>query len=73
MAVKVMGWPLADEKMNAVFLLTVSLAGALTVGGVSVALEATVRKVLADADNPSLVFEILTLSESEPTKFELGV
>jgi hypothetical protein len=72
-SVKVMLWPVADEKMNAVFRLTVSLAGALTVGGESDALEATVSAMLADADNPSPVFEILTVSESEPTKFTTGV
>src|ERR1700733_14184572 len=32
-SVKVMASPLADEKVNAVFLVTVSLAGTLTVGG----------------------------------------
>ena len=32
-SVKVIGSPLADDKMNAVFSLTVALAGALTVGG----------------------------------------
>jgi hypothetical protein len=71
-SVKVMLWPLADEKVNAVFLFTVSLAGALTVGGEPVAVE-TVSAVVADADNPSPVFEILTVSESEPTKFTTGV
>jgi hypothetical protein len=72
LSVKVIGSPLTDEKLKAVFSLTVSLAGALTVGGELDALE-TVRAVLADADKPSPVFEILTVSESEPTKFELGV
>jgi hypothetical protein len=71
-SVKVMGSPLADEKLIAVFSVIVSLAGALTVGAEPVALE-TVIAVLADADNPSPVFEILTVSESDPTKFEMGV
>ena len=70
LSVKVMASPLADEKVNATFLVTVSLAGALTVGG---ELVATVSAVLAEADNPSPGFVILTASESEPTKFELGV
>ena len=72
LSVKVIGSPLADEKVNALFLPTVSLAGELTVGGEPIAVE-TVSAVLADADNPSPVFVIVTVSESEPTKFELGV
>jgi hypothetical protein len=71
-SVKVMASPLADDKKSSVFSVKVSLAGALTVGGELAALE-TVSAVLADADNPSPVFEILTVSESEPTKFEPGV
>ena len=71
-SVKVMASPLADEKVNALFSMTGSLAGALTVGGL-LAVLVTVRDVLADADNPLPVFVILTVSESEPTKFELGV
>ena len=71
-SVKVMASPLADEKVNAVFSMSVSLAGALTVGGVLAAVE-TVSAVLADADNPLPGFVILTVSESEPRKFELGV
>ena len=46
--------------------------GQSTVGGVLAAVE-TVSVVLADADNPLPGFVILTASESEPTKFELGV
>ncbi len=68
----VMASLLADENVNALFSKTGSLAGALSVGGV-VAVLVTVRDVLADADNPLPVFVILTVSESEPTKFELGV
>ena len=71
-SVKVMASLLADEKINALFSMTGSLAGALTVGGL-LAVLVTVRDVLADADNPLPVFVILTVSESEPTKFELGV
>jgi hypothetical protein len=71
-SVKVMESLFADEKVNAVFSVTVSLAGALTVGGELAALE-TVSAMLVDANNPSFVFEILTVSESEPTKFEMGV
>jgi hypothetical protein len=66
-SVKVICWPLADEKVNAVSFFTVSLAGTLTVGGESDAVEPTVSAMLADADNPSLVVEILTLSVSGPT------
>ena len=62
-SVKVMASLLADEKVNAVFSMTVSLEGALTVGAESVA---TVSPVLADADNPSPVFVIWTFSKSEP-------
>src|SRR5579862_8627932 len=69
-SVKVMGSPLADEKVKATFSVTVSLAGALTVGG---ELVATVSAVLADPENPSPVSVILTASVSGPTKFELGV
>jgi hypothetical protein len=71
-SVKVMASLLAEEKVNEAFSLTVSLVGALTVGGELAALE-TVSVVLAEADNPSSVSEILTLSESEPVKFEVGV
>ncbi len=71
-SVKVMASPLADEKVNAVFSTTVSLDGALTVGGLLAVLE-TVSVVLADADNPLPGFVILMVSESAPTKFEPGV
>ena len=71
-SVKVIASPLADEKVNAVFSTTVSLDGALTVGGLLAVLE-TVSVVLADADNPFPGFVMFTASESEPTKFELGV
>src|SRR5258707_940498 len=46
-SVKVMGSPLADEKVNAVFLVTVSLAGTLTVGG---ELAAAMTAVLGEAE-----------------------
>jgi hypothetical protein len=49
-SVKVMGSPLADEKVNAMF--TVSLAGALTVGGELAALE-TVSAALGEAERQS--------------------
>ena len=71
-SVKVMASLLADEKVNALFSMTGSLAGALTVGGL-LAVLVTVRDVLADADNPLPAFVMLTVSESEPTKFALGV
>ena len=71
-SVKVMASLLADEKVNALFSMTGSLAGAVTVGGL-LAVLVTVREVLADADNPLLIFVILTVSESAPTKFEVGV
>ena len=59
-SVKVMASLLADEKVNALFSMTGSLAGALTVGGL-LAVLVTVREVLADADNPLLIFVILTV------------
>ena len=62
-SVKVMASLLADEKVNAMFSMTVSLEGALTVGAEPVA---TVSDVLADADKPSPVFVIWTVSKSEP-------
>ena len=62
-SVKVMASPFDDEKVKAAFSMTVSLAGALTVGAEPVV---TVSEVLADADNPSPVFVIWTVSKSEP-------
>jgi hypothetical protein len=49
-SLKVMASPLADEKVKAVFSLTVSLAGALTVGG---ELAAGVTAVLGEAERQS--------------------
>jgi hypothetical protein len=51
-SVKVTESPLADEKTNAVFSLTVSLAGALTVGGELAAL-VTVSAGLAERQSRS--------------------
>ena len=71
-SVKVMGSPLADEKVKAAFSLVVSRAGTLTVGEEPAAPE-TVSAVLADPDNPSPVSVILRISESSPWKFVMGV
>src|SRR5580698_9030784 len=54
-SVKVMESPLADEKVNAVFLVTVSLAGTLTVGGelaaaMSAVLGETERQIRSSRD-----------------------
>src|SRR5579872_1864921 len=49
-SVKVMASPLADEKVNATFLVTVSLAGALTVGA---ELAAGVTAALGEAERHS--------------------
>ena len=65
---KVIGSPLADEKMNAVFSLTVSLAGALIVGG-----PLTVIETLADAPNWSKELVKVMASETEPAKPVAGV
>src|SRR5580704_17930694 len=69
-SVRGMGSFLVEEKLNAVLWVAASLSEKLTVGAGVVS---TVSAVLVDADDPLPEFVLLTVSESEPRKFELGV